>query len=324
MRTNADTKGRQRLTLVIVGLAAAVVTAGAGSLAALEWTRASNAAASYPCTSPTLAGPGCRSLPPAPSVTPSRPSQPAENRPSQPADKPTPKTSPSRSKSPTAPAPRDRTNVGGTTAAARYGWTKLLTRDDFTGSALSASWGPYDSPGNDDQGIRSPKQISVRNGVMRMTGTRDGTTAGMYWKGSQKYGRWEVRARFPVGCGCYHPVLILWPSAENWPEGGEIDYAEVVSGSRQKLNFFLHYGADNSVIGSSTRVDMTRWHNFAVEWTPDHISGYIDGKRFFRTTDRGTFPPGPMRQTIQLDWFPGEGTRGGGILEVDWATKYAL
>jgi beta-glucanase (GH16 family) len=163
----------------------------------------------------------------------------------------------------------------------------------------------------------------VNNGILRITGTPDGTTAGIYWKGSQTYGRWEVRARFPAGCGCYHPVLTLWPSDENWPVGGEIDYAEVFDSGRQKLRFFLHYGAENNVIGGYRAVDMRQWHNFAVEWTPDHITGYVDGEAFFRTSNRTALPPGRMHQTIQLDWYPGD-TRGGAVLDVDWARKYAL
>jgi hypothetical protein len=217
-------------------------------------------------------------------------------------------------------APRGKTVR---TAAARYGWRNLVARDDFTGSALDPSWGAYDSPGNDGNGVRSPRQITLGNGILRMTGTPDGTTAGMTWSHPQKYGRWEIRARFPAGCGCYHPVLILWPTEHPWPAGGELDYAEVLDGGRQKLNFFLHYGADNRQHWRDKRVDMRQWHTFAVEWTPDHIVGFVDGEPFFRNTQSGIQPPGPMNQTIQLDWFPGEG-HGGATLEVDWATIYRL
>jgi licheninase len=60
-----------------------------------------------------------------------------------------------------------------------------------------------------------------------------------------------------------------------------------------------------------------------VEWTAGHISGYVDGERFFHTTHRDAFPPGRMEQTIQLDWFP-DGSGGSATLEVDWATIYGL
>lgn len=210
------------------------------------------------------------------------------------------------------------------TAAFRYAWKNLVVRDDFNGRSLSSSWGPYDSPGHAGNGIRSPRQISVGNGILRMTGSRDGTTGGMDSRHAQRYGRWEIRARFPAGCGCYHPVLILWPTEHSWPAGGEIDFAEVTDDpARQTLKFFLHYGADNRQLRGSRAVDMTQWHNFAVEWAPSHVTGYVDGRVFFHTTRRDVQPPGPMKQTIQLDWFPDEG-RGTAILEVDWATIYRL
>jgi hypothetical protein len=209
------------------------------------------------------------------------------------------------------------------TAAERYGWTTVLARDDFTGTRLHPRWGAYDSAGNSGEGRRSPDQIEVRNGVLTMTGSAGGVTAGMAWDHPRRYGRWEVRARFPAGCKCYHPVLILWPDDHPWPEGGEIDYAEVFDARRARLHFFLHYGPDNEQIGASKPVDTTRWHAYAVEWTPTRITGYVDGERFFRTTRRSAFPPGRMEPTIQLDWFP-DGSGGTASLQVDWAVIYAL
>jgi hypothetical protein len=209
------------------------------------------------------------------------------------------------------------------TAAARYGWSKVVARDDFTGTRLHSSWGAYDSAGNSGEGRRSPDQIKLRDGVLTMSGTADGVTAGMEWDHARKYGRWEIRARVPTGCTCYHPVLILWPEDDPWPEGGEVDYAEVFDARRATVHFFLHYGADNRQIGDSTAVDATRWHAYAVERTPDHITGYVDGEPFFRSTRRSAFPPGRMEQTIQLDWFP-DGSGGTASLQVDWAAIYAL
>jgi acid phosphatase len=220
------------------------------------------------------------------------------------------------------PAPEPGDDHG--SAAVKYGWTKQVYRDDFTGSSLGAHWEAYDSPGHNGKGIRSPEQIEVSNGILRMTGTPDGVTAGMAAVRAQRYGRWEVRARFPAGCGCYHPVLILWPESGDWPAGGEIDFAEVFDAGRQELNFFLHYSAENRQLSSERRVDMTQWHYFAVEWTPDHITGYVDGSPFFHTDRRDVQPPGPMAQTIQLDWFPEQGADTGAALEVDWAAMYAL
>jgi hypothetical protein len=52
--------------------------------------------------------------------------------------------------------------------------------------------------------------------------------------------------------------------------------------------------------------------------------GYVDGTEFFSTDRADVQPPGPMAQTVQLDWIPEDGAGAGAILEVDWAAMYAL
>jgi beta-glucanase (GH16 family) len=216
----------------------------------------------------------------------------------------------------------------GTSAAEKYGWTKLSGGDEFDGAEPDSSrWELYDSPGHAGNGVRSPGQISVVNGVLRIAGTADGTTGGMALKQGQTYGRWETRARFPTGCACYHPVLLLW--ATDGGSGvanpsGEIDYAEVFDPERQELNFFLHY-QDLPQLNANTTIDMTRWHNFAIEWTPEHLAWYVDGEEFFRTGDPSALPRTEMNQTVQLDWFPGDSaSHTAASMEVDWVRQYEL
>jgi beta-glucanase (GH16 family) len=72
-------------------------------------------------------------------------------------------------------------------------------------------------------------------------------------------------------------------------------------------------------------VDGTAWHDWAVEWTPERIVGYVDGEEWFSSTDPATFPPGPMHLCIQLDWFPqGTGEVRESRMEVDRVAQYAL
>ncbi|KAB2341904.1 glycoside hydrolase family 16 protein [Actinomadura rudentiformis] len=228
------------------------------------------------------------------------------------------------------------------TAAGKYGWGEPVAADEFSGEALDPNgWLVYDGPGHAGQGRRSPTAVSVRNGTLTITGTRDGTTGGIAWrKGTQKYGRWEARVRSSKGCACYHPVLLLWPVGGGGgvaPKGGggEVDYMETYDdGQRQSTGFYLHYGPEHGErkIGAKVRADLTRWHTFAVEWTPRNMSGFIDGRRWFFTANRRALPLGPMGQTIQLDWFPqdtrktaaGIDRRAPATLEVDWIRMYTL
>ena len=66
----------------------------------------------------------------------------------------------------------------------------------------------------------------------------------------------------------------------------------------------MHWGEDNTQDGKSVQGDFTQWHNFAVEWTPDHIVGYLDGVEFYRTEDPDANPPGPMDFVLQQDIGP--------------------
>ena len=147
----------------------------------------------------------------------------------------------------------------------------------------------------------------------------------MSWGQGQKYGRWEARVRTPVGDGSYHPVMLLWPDAENWPVGGEVDFMEIGDETRQKTDFFLHYGGEDHQLHGQVAIDATQWHNWAVEWAPDHITAYVDGQEWYTTTRTDAFPPGPMHLTLQLDWFPkGGGAVAPSTMNADWVRYYPI
>ncbi|MFP5021476.1 glycoside hydrolase family 16 protein [Pseudonocardia phyllosphaerae] len=206
-----------------------------------------------------------------------------------------------------------------------HNWGAPNKVDDFDSGDLSG-WNMYDGPGHAGKGRRSPDAASVKDGILTINGDENGKTAGMAWvDGSQKYGRWEGRVRAPKSDPTYNALLLLWPTAENFPVGGEIDFMEMTDSTRQRTNMFLHYGEDNSQEHGEVAVDATQWHNWAVEWTPDHVTAFVDGKRWWTTSKKDIFPPGPMHLCIQLDWFP----KGGGDvkpseMQVDWVRQYPL
>lgn len=209
-----------------------------------------------------------------------------------------------------------------TSAAAVHGWGTPDRVDEFDDG--TGQWSIYDGPGHGGNGRRSPEAVSVAGGVLTLTGDGSGTTAGMAWSPGRKYGRWEARVRAPAADPSYHALLLLWPDAEDFPEGGEIDFMEMTDGDRQETDLFVHYGADDSQVHDAVRVDGTQWHNWAVEWTPDAITAYVDGQEWFRTTDPQVQPPGPMHLCVQLDWFPRDGSPRESTMQVDWVRQYAL
>jgi Glycosyl hydrolases family 16 len=208
-------------------------------------------------------------------------------------------------------------NNDGVQAARVNGW-KLVDRDEFSG-VLSPKWSKYDGEGNAGEGVRSPDAISVRNGAALIRGDANGTTGGMSWKDDRETGRWEMRAKFPKGDAQYHPVLLLWPE-DGGSDDGEIDFAETTSAS-DSVSFFLHHGSGDQK-SAKKQIDLTQWHNYAVEVTSDRVTGYIDGQKWFESTDRDTLPRGPVHPVIQLDWFPGGDSPEPSELLVDWMRIY--
>jgi hypothetical protein len=223
----------------------------------------------------------------------------------------------------TTPTPEPTGPAGeGTTAASVFNWGAVTAGDEFnyTGAPDSNKWSVYNSAGHAGNGLRSPSQASVNGSVFNIDGTADGTTAGMSAKfANQKYGRWESRIK-ASGDNEYHMVSILWPDSGNWPCDGEIDYAET-TGDFSEVGFFHHFSCTNQQTQAHKTLDVTQWHNYAVDWSPTAVVGYVDGVEWFR--DSTNLPPGSMHQTLQLDWFPDSTADGTGNMQVDWVRVYA-
>lgn len=218
-----------------------------------------------------------------------------------------------------------------TEAAVRGNWP-LIANDEFEGTAVDEGlWSPYAGRTSDDVGQHKPENLSVSDGTLKIT-SHGNETGGMHWLEGQQYGRWEVRARTQVGTG-YGPVVLLWPVAEDWPEGGEINFMEIPNPERFESHFVLHYGEQNRQDGTTTTGDFTQWHTYATEWTEDHVAGFIDGQEVFRTDDEEKIPPRPMHLALQQDigpfgndWIPArdETTPDQVQFEVDWVRIYGV
>lgn len=210
------------------------------------------------------------------------------------------------------------------TAAASQGWGAPNRSFDFASAAELDDWWLYDGPGHAGNGRRTPAAISVADGLVTITGDDVGNSGGMAPKGpGQIHGRWEVCIKSPPSAPTYHSVLLLWPDAEDWPVGGEIDFMEIADPTRQTVEAYLHYGPDDLREGGSIQIDAGQWHSWAVEWTPTRITTYVDGVQWWETTDAAHFPPRRMHLAMQLDDFGGD-TRGGGEQFIDWAHEYVV
>jgi hypothetical protein len=228
------------------------------------------------------------------------------------------------------------------TAASKLGWGAPLGSSDefeYTGAPVSAKWGVYNGPGHDGNGVRSPARVTVANGKMVLTGLANGDSAGLEHRFDQQYGRWEVRCRSFANATSngndYHPVLIIWPTSGNWPEDGEYDFLEDGTPGAQTAESYIHYPHPANVSVqqehfTKSGVDLTQFHNFAIEWTPNGITTWIDGVQWYTVSGGGgpngrsdiqDMPSGHL--TVQLDNFDGT-NQTPATFEVEWVRVYSL
>lgn len=195
----------------------------------------------------------------------------------------------------------------------------LVWNDEFQGSALNlkkwgyqigngfmsgneyvAGWGNNELEFYTDR----PENVKVENGHLVITARRgaytgdaNGTPKAFDWtsgrirtagKFSRTYGRFEIRAKLPVGKGLW-PAIWMLPEEPNpygtWAASGEIDIMEAWGSKPGKVGQTLHYGGlwpGNVYSGHEFTFPETTnigdWHTYALEWRPGEIRWLVDGQ----------------------------------------------
>jgi beta-glucanase (GH16 family) len=145
-------------------------------------------------------------------------------------------------------------------------------------------------------------------------GTREYTSARLrtMHRGDWKYGRFEIRAKLPIGQGLWPAIWMLptdWVYG-GWAASGEIDIMELVGHDPVRVYGTLHYGGEwpNNVqsgdsyalsIGSFT----SAFHTFALEWEENEFRWYVDDILYLTQnswySDRGSYPA-PFNQRFHI------------------------
>ncbi len=182
---------------------------------------------------------------------------------------------------------------------------QLVWSDEFNGSAVDLSkWEfqlgdgtSFGIPGwgNDEKQWYQTSNASVANGMLTIQAREESVGGYQYTssrlrslgKGDFLYGRFEMRARLPMGQGMW-PAFWMLPSDPTiygvWAASGEIDVMEQIGGSQ--IFGTIHYGDSapgNIFSGGTTFLPAgteNDFHVYAVEWEPTEIRWYFDGQLY--------------------------------------------
>lgn len=223
----------------------------------------------------------------------------------------------------------------------KKGWT-LTFHDEFDGKKLDTKkWiGSYPdnvrTHSNNEQQYYAEDGYEMKDGALRLIGLKREKggmpyTSGIvtsYGKFSQKYGWFEIRAKFPKGKGMW-PAFWLLPDDKTWPP--EIDILEILGHEPNVVYLTNHYnnadGKHEGHGGSFKGPDLSQdFHTFAVEWKADEIVWYVDGEERFRSSQG--IPSVPMYILANLavggDWpgNPDDATPFPGVMIIDYIRIY--
>lgn len=197
----------------------------------------------------------------------------------------------------------------------------LVWEDNFNGSRLDTSkWNVLmrEHSKHNELQYYVPDEVYVEDGILRLRsrirnyGDMKYTSGRLDTKGkfAPVYGRFEIRGKLPVGQGIW-PAYWLYPQNRNWqmeyimseavtngressipeerPWYSEIDIMEFLGHEPGVLYGTLHYysfdGQKKTSSGTwRSNEDYSKdFHVYALDWEPDSMRWYIDGKLIHKT-----------------------------------------
>lgn len=149
-----------------------------------------------------------------------------------------------------------------------------------------------------------PENAIVQGGVLKINAIKESYLGSAYTsarllsknKYSFKYGRIEVRAKFPTGVGTWPAAWMLGDNINTvgWPACGEIDIVEHLGRDLNKIYGTLHYpgrsggNADGATIMIPDAT--TAFHTYAVEWSATSIKIYVDTQLYHTVANSTAIP----------------------------------
>ena len=174
-----------------------------------------------------------------------------------------------------------------------------LNANDWTHEVKNAGW-----VNNELQNYVNHKTpegalvTEVKSGTLRITALKENGKiySGRVYakvKSGWTYGYIEASIKLPKGKGTWPAFWMMPVNFRSWPADGEIDIMEEVGYHPDYVSSSLH--ANAHVHSNNTQVTHEMYckgaegefHTYAIEWTAQNITTYVDGKKQLSYDNRG-------------------------------------
>lgn len=241
----------------------------------------------------------------------------------------------------------------------------LVWSDEFDGTSLDeskweymigdgTSFGLPSGWGNNELQWYTDNNITIEDGKLIIVAKEQSVSGKDYTSsrirtldmGDWKYGKFEFRAKMPIGQGIW-PALWMLPTDNiygGWAASGEIDIMEYLGHEPHKVHSTLHYGGEwpantsnqkTKTLSESTYHD--NFHIFALEWEEGEMRFFVDGERIGGWSNWWTADadfPAPFDQKFHIlinlavggNWpgAPDSTTKFPQLLEIDYVRVYQI
>jgi beta-glucanase (GH16 family) len=192
----------------------------------------------------------------------------------------------------------------------------MTFNDEFEGAQLDRSkwdtgwYAGVANVGNGQQHYLVDSAITVEQGMLVIRADRQNYNGYRYTSGmvqtrnnfSQQRGFFEIRARWPKGSGLWAAFWML-PRSQTFPP--ELD-VELLGNHPNEIFSNIHYTTSNGSRGQSgsfTNIGLdatTDFHTYGIEWSPNAIIWYFDGREIRRFNNTSALPAESMYILLDL------------------------
>ena len=174
-----------------------------------------------------------------------------------------------------------------------------LNGDDWRHEVQNSGWVNHELQNYVNHTTPNGKLVTeIRDGKLRITALKENGkiySGRVYAKDKQgwKYGYIEASIKLPKGKGTWPAFWMMPVNFHSWPADGEIDIMEEVGYHPNYVSSSLHANAHVHSNGTQVTHEMYcegaegEFHTYAIEWTAQNITTYVDGQVQLSYDNRG-------------------------------------